>query len=48
MYIALLNLELKIINSKYEEINRNAINCIKKKLKILIRKFLEDVAILNS
>jgi len=33
MYIALLNLELKIINSKYEEINRNAIKLYKEKIK---------------
>lgn len=32
MYIALLNSELKIINSKYEEINRNAIKLYKEKI----------------
>ena len=32
-YIALLNSELKIINSKYEEINRNAIKLYEEKIK---------------
>lgn len=32
MYIALLNTELKIVNSKYEEIKKNAIKLYKEKI----------------
>ena len=47
MYISLLNTELKIINSKYEEIKKMQLNYIRRKLIILIQEFLKDVVILN-